>query len=109
MLFLYALATSIVGFAAAGPVLTSRSQSGQATYYGGNTQGGACSFSTYTIPSGLYGTAITDGDWDNSANCGRCVSVTYSGKSVTAMVRQLGLLAFLGHLGQHVDVDINFV
>lgn len=64
-----------------------RSLSGQATYYGGNVAGGACSFSTYTLPSGLYGTALSDSNWANSANCGGCVSVSYGGKSITAMVR----------------------
>lgn len=68
-----------------------RSLSGQATFYGGNTQGGACSFSTYTLPAGLYGTALSSSNWDNSGNCGGCVSVSYGGKSITAMVRPLSL------------------
>lgn len=63
-----------------------RSLSGQATYYGGNVQGGACSFSTYTLPSGLLGTALSDSNWDNSGNCGGCVQVHHGGKSVTAMI-----------------------
>ena len=58
-----------------------------ATYYGGNVQGGTCSFSTYTLPKGLYGTALSDSNWANSANCGGCVAVSYGGKTVTAMVR----------------------
>ncbi len=61
--------------------------SGQATFYGGNVQGGACSFSTYTLPSGLMGTALSSSNWANSANCGGCVNVNYGGKSITAMVR----------------------
>ena len=65
--------------------------SGQATFYGGNVQGGACSFSTYTLPAGLYGTALSDSNWADSANCGGCVSVTYGGKSITAMVRCLSV------------------
>ncbi|RDW77771.1 hypothetical protein BP6252_05824 [Coleophoma cylindrospora] len=61
--------------------------SGQATFYGGNVQGGTCSFSTYTLPSGLYGTALSDSNWANSAECGSCVSVTGpSGNSITAMI-----------------------
>ena len=64
-----------------------RSLSGQATYYGGNVHGGACSFSTYTLPAGLYGTALSDSNWANSANCGGCVAVSHGGKTVTAMVR----------------------
>ncbi|KAL1306583.1 hypothetical protein AAFC00_005267 [Neodothiora populina] len=63
-----------------------RSLAGEATFYGGNTQGGACSFSTYTIPSGLYGTALSSSNWDNSGNCGGCVAVTYGGKTITAMI-----------------------
>ena len=64
-----------------------RSLSGQATYYGGNVKGGACSFSTYSLPAGLMGTALSDSNWANSANCGGCVKVNHAGKSVTAMVR----------------------
>lgn len=61
--------------------------SGEATYYGGNVQGGACSFSTYTLPSGIFGTALSDSNWSNSAECGGCVSVKGpNGNSITAMV-----------------------
>lgn len=66
--------------------LARRSLSGQATFYGGNTQGGDCSFSTYTLPSGLYGTALSSSNWNNSGNCGGCVAVTYSGTTITAMI-----------------------
>ncbi|KXT17386.1 hypothetical protein AC579_3859 [Pseudocercospora musae] len=60
---------------------------GEATFYGGNTQGGMCSFSTYKIPSGIYGTALSDSNWDNSEACGGCVKVTGpSGNSITAMI-----------------------
>lgn len=65
---------------------TALALSGQATFYGGNTQGGMCSFSTYTLPSGVYGTALGDSNWDGSEACGRCVKVNYGGKSLTAMV-----------------------
>ncbi|KAK0285223.1 hypothetical protein LTR35_005425 [Friedmanniomyces endolithicus] len=63
-----------------------RSLSGQATFYGGNVHGGTCSFSTYTLPSGLHGTALSDSNWDDAGNCGGCVAVTYGGKTVTAMI-----------------------
>ncbi|GAB7351284.1 hypothetical protein MBLNU459_g1701t1 [Dothideomycetes sp. NU459] len=64
-----------------------RSLSGQATYYGGNVAGGACSFSTYTLPSGLYGTALSSSNWDTSGNCGGCVAVTGpKGNTITAMI-----------------------
>jgi len=70
-----------------GKVLGARGNSGQATYYGGNLAGGTCSFSTYTLPSGIYGTALSDSNWDDSAECGACVSVAGpSGNSITAMV-----------------------
>jgi expansin (peptidoglycan-binding protein) len=66
---------------------SANSKSGQATFYGGNVSGGMCSFTGYTIPSGLYGTALSDANWDNGANCGSCVSVTGpSGTKVTAMI-----------------------
>jgi len=60
--------------------------SGQATYYGGN-MGGACSFSTYTLPSGIFGTALSSTNWDNSGNCGACISVTGpNGNTIQAMI-----------------------
>lgn len=64
--------------------------SGEATFYGGNTQGGMCSFSAYTIPDGIYGTALSDSNWDDSEACGGCVKVTGpNDNSITAMVRIL--------------------
>lgn len=60
--------------------------SGEATYYGGNVHGGTCSFSTYSLPSGLYGTALSDSNWDTAGNCGGCVKVNHGGKSITAMI-----------------------
>ncbi|EAT83200.1 hypothetical protein HBH56_194330 [Parastagonospora nodorum] len=64
------------------------SKRGEATFYGGNTAGGMCSFTGYTIPAGLFGTALTDSDWDSGNACGQCVSVTGpDGKTkITAMV-----------------------
>ncbi|KAI5367703.1 putative rlpA-like protein, double-psi beta-barrel [Septoria linicola] len=61
---------------------------GEATFYGGNTNGGMCSFSTHTLPKGIYGTALSDSNWDGSAACGACVQVTGpDGKTkITAMV-----------------------
>ena len=73
----------------------SASVSGQATFYGGNVAGGACSFSTYTLPSNIFGTALSDSNWANSASCGACVSVTGpAGNSITAMVRALSTLVY---------------
>ncbi|KAK2019986.1 barwin-like endoglucanase, partial [Colletotrichum eremochloae] len=63
------------------------STSGRSTFYGGNTSGGKCSFSTYQIPSGLYGTAFSGQVWDSAARCGACVKVTGpKGNSLVAMI-----------------------
>ena len=65
----------------------SGSNSGQATFYGGNISGGTCSFSTYSLPSGIFGTALSDSNWDDAGNCGACIEVTGpSGNSIKAMV-----------------------
>ena len=60
---------------------------GTSTFYGGNLHGGTCSFSTYTLPSGIYGTAFSGGAWKSSAVCGSCLEVTANGKKVKVMVR----------------------
>jgi hypothetical protein len=85
------LATATTIFSPAhGAVLGKRALTGEATTYRGNTAGGACSFSTYTLPSSIFGTALSDSNWDTAANCGRCVSVTGpSGNSITAMVNPI--------------------
>ncbi|KAI9650667.1 hypothetical protein NHQ30_000687 [Ciborinia camelliae] len=81
-----AIASTILSIAQ-GAVVGKRATSGTATNYGGNTSGGACSFSTYTLPSGIFGTAISSAFWSTAAQCGRCVSVTGpSGNSITAMI-----------------------
>lgn len=65
----------------------SGSNSGQATFYGGNLSGGTCSFSTYSLPSGIFGTALSDSNWDSAGNCGACIEVTGpSGNSIKAMI-----------------------
>ncbi|OJJ48275.1 hypothetical protein ASPZODRAFT_140583 [Penicilliopsis zonata CBS 506.65] len=66
---------------------TGTTYDGEATYYGGNVAGGTCSFSGYTLPSGIYGTALTSSSWDDAANCGACITVTGpSGNSIKAMI-----------------------
>lgn len=66
---------------------SSGSTSGEATFYGGNVGGGTCSFSGYTLPSGLFGTAFSGAAWNNAAECGACVSVTGpKGNTIKAMV-----------------------
>jgi hypothetical protein len=62
---------------------------GQATSYDGGDVDGTCMFSTagYTLPVGIYGAALSVDNWDTSASCGACVSVTgQDGKSVKLMV-----------------------
>ncbi|WYZ34933.1 hypothetical protein EsH8_I_001209 [Colletotrichum jinshuiense] len=69
------------------PISGGETKQGKSTFYGGNTSGGMCSFSTYTIPSGLYGTAFSGQAWDSAAHCGACVKVTGpNGNSLTAMI-----------------------
>jgi hypothetical protein len=62
---------------------------GQATSYDGGDVDGTCMFATagYTLPMGIYGAALSVDNWDTSASCGACVSVTgQDGKSVKLMV-----------------------
>lgn len=66
---------------------SSDSISGSSTFYGGNLNGGACSFTTYTLPSDILGTAFSGAAWDNAAHCGQCLEVTGpSGTPVTVMI-----------------------
>jgi hypothetical protein len=88
-LFGSALAAAIPAQSPNENFIARRAVSGKSTFYGGNVQGGTCSFSTYTLPSGLYGTAFSGQAWNNAANCGGCVKVTHAGKSITAMVSLL--------------------
>lgn len=63
---------------------------GEATFYGGNVAGGTCSFSGYTLPSNLFGAALSLQRWDDAAECGACVSVTGpKGNFIKAMVSQV--------------------
>ncbi|KAL5356550.1 RlpA-like double-psi beta-barrel-protein domain-containing protein-containing protein [Aspergillus floccosus] len=68
---------------------TSKSEtySGKATFYGGNVSGGTCSFTGYTLPSGLFGTAYSGAQWNDASQCGACVQVTGpNGNSIKAMI-----------------------
>lgn len=66
---------------------TALATTGEASFYGGNTQGGMCSFASYTILSGLDGTALSSAFWEGSTACGACVKVTGPGNdNITAMV-----------------------
>ena len=87
MFFSTTLAAAAVLAMANGAALMSRANSGEATFYGGNTNGGMCSLVGYTIPSGVYGVAMTDSSWENSATCGGCIEVTGpKGNKIIAMV-----------------------
>lgn len=60
---------------------------GKASYTGGNLSGGKCMLSTYKLPAGIFGTALSAAVWDTSYHCGECINVTNSkGKSVMVMV-----------------------
>lgn len=63
------------------------SKKGEATFYTPDIAGGMCSFKGYTLPSGMFGTALSDSNWEGGAECGVCVSVTGpKGNKITAMV-----------------------
>jgi hypothetical protein len=68
--------------------MTPRDVSGTSTFYGGNLNGGTCSFTTMSsLPSGIYGTAFSGSGWSNAANCGACLQVTGpNGNSIKVMV-----------------------
>ncbi|KAH9828141.1 Carbohydrate-binding module family 63 protein [Teratosphaeria destructans] len=66
--------------------LPRRSLVGDATFYGGKLADGACSFTNYSLPSGLFGTALSDNNWESAGNCGGCISVQYGNKCITAMI-----------------------
>ena len=79
------LLTTLLDFTARIP--SAVAMNGIATYYGGNTAGGNCMFSSYSLPSGVYGTALAGPTWNSAAQCGACVRVTGpQGNSIKAMV-----------------------
>lgn len=60
---------------------------GEATYYNGIVADGTCSFSGYTLPSSIFGTALSVDMWDHAAKCGACVAITGpNGNTIKAMV-----------------------
>ncbi|RSM04029.1 hypothetical protein CDV31_010219 [Fusarium ambrosium] len=60
---------------------------GTSTHYGGNLNGGTCSFVSYSLPSGIYGTAFSGSNWNLAANCGACIEVTGpNGKKIKTMI-----------------------
>lgn len=65
-----------------------RAEGPRISYYGDdktNLAGGACQFSS--LPSGLYGAAISKSLWDGAGACGSCIKITGpSKKPITVMV-----------------------
>jgi hypothetical protein len=60
---------------------------GKATFYEGDVRDGTCNFTTYTMPRGMYGVAMSVVNWADSAVCGACVQVTGPhGNRIKAMV-----------------------
>lgn len=50
-------------------------------------QKGACSFVDYKLPAGIDGsTCVSEDIWDNGANCGGCIQVSYKSKTLKIMV-----------------------
>ncbi|KAI0400554.1 carbohydrate-binding module family 63 protein [Xylaria palmicola] len=79
-------ATSVAAGSKPVSLAGSTAVTGTSTFYGGNLNGGTCSFTTYKLPSGIYGTAFSGSAWDSAAQCGSCLRVTANGKSIIAMV-----------------------
>ncbi|POS78837.1 rare lipoprotein A [Diaporthe helianthi] len=80
-------------------VLRAAAISGSSTFYGGNLNGGACSFTTMSgIPSGLYGTAYSGSAWNNGAKCGSCLEVTGPNGKIKVMVVDVCHECNEGHL-----------
>lgn len=80
-------------------VLSAAAVSGTSTFYGGNLNGGMCSFTTMSsLPSGLYGTAFSGSAWNSAAECGSCLEVTGPNGKIKVMVsRPLLTLHAVGH------------
>ncbi len=72
MLFILAIVLKLSRTVAA----ATATNTGIASFYGGNLAGGNCLFSSYAIPSGTFGTALAGANWDDAALCGACLSVT---------------------------------
>lgn len=59
---------------------------GQVTYYEGDINKGTCSFTGYTLPAGIFGSALSVNAWDDASNCGACVNIKGPAGSIKAMV-----------------------
>ncbi|KAH6656295.1 RlpA-like double-psi beta-barrel-protein domain-containing protein-containing protein [Truncatella angustata] len=108
----YAILTAlaVLPFTFASPLehsalVSPRAVSGTSTFYGGNLNGGTCSFTTMSsLPSGIYGTAFSGSGWSNAANCGACLQVTGpNGNSIKVMVVDKCPECETGHLDLFQD------
>lgn len=59
---------------------------GKASFYGGNLSGGNCMLTSYTLPAGVFGTAIAGPNYEGSAMCGVCINVKGPNGSMKVMV-----------------------
>ncbi|KAL8285819.1 hypothetical protein RB597_002749 [Gaeumannomyces tritici] len=59
---------------------------GKASFYGGNLAGGNCLLTSYTLPAGIFGTAIAGPNYESSGMCGVCLNVKGPKGSMKAMV-----------------------
>ncbi|KAK7703546.1 hypothetical protein SLS57_010903 [Botryosphaeria dothidea] len=79
--------SSLVGTVGGTVTSLTEAVTGEATYYTGDVSSGTCSFTGYTLPSSIFGTALSDSNWATAGNCGACVSVKGpSGDAITAMI-----------------------
>ncbi|KAH6984587.1 RlpA-like double-psi beta-barrel-protein domain-containing protein-containing protein [Ilyonectria sp. MPI-CAGE-AT-0026] len=83
--------------------LSSEAVTGSSTFYGGNLSGGNCMFTTYTLPSNIYGTAFSGEIWDSAAHCGACIEVTGPTGTITAMIVDQCPECNAGHLDLFPD------
>ncbi|TLD15620.1 uncharacterized protein PgNI_01989 [Pyricularia grisea] len=58
----------------------------KASHYPGNLSGGNCMLTSYTIPSGMFGTAISNSNYDSSNMCGVCLNVKGPNGNMKVMV-----------------------
>ncbi|KAJ5182865.1 hypothetical protein N7492_000481 [Penicillium capsulatum] len=81
-----ASAAQTAGKSSASVAVSGRS-AGEATYYDGNVAGGTCSFSGYTLPSHIFGSALSIDAWDDASKCGACVAIQGpGGNTIKAMI-----------------------
>ncbi|KAH7043327.1 RlpA-like double-psi beta-barrel-protein domain-containing protein-containing protein [Macrophomina phaseolina] len=79
--------SSLVGSVGGAVTALTEAVTGEATYYTGDISSGTCSFTGYTLPSSIFGTALSDSNWESAGNCGACVSIKGpSGDAITAMI-----------------------